>query len=352
MDSSNAPRTISLFSSFCKAGEHAPFIHQDEVSAVRGVCDKIGVSLITCCNPHKDEFLVEVDGLDFGTVRLNKGLGFDFPPFIPTISKGVKSIDPDLIKSDVVAVSIKDIVSKPHSSAGILKGVENFRIDEVFLSHRLFREKKVIVLMSGTDCLLEHTVWPNFERILEILSKHGIHAITGVNFSVINGECPFGQRLNQKRSLVSSEKTERAGMIPIPHIYAPNRFHQERYVKWLNDNPNVDVVTINGSLENENIEDMKAVKEAVAFILNGVNRKLHILLQGVSFRHFYDMCEFMPYLHFSLLSPSYNAVFRQESIYNPRNGKFNRVYSPLPVSEIFLKNLKAYEMACKGICPI
>ena len=94
-------------------------------------------------------------------------------------------------------------------------------------------------------------MWWNREAagFFETISGMGFLAVTGMNFSIFSGECPFSHALNTKKCLSYSEELNRLGVWTIPHVYAINEPQRERWTEWLIARPHVRLVTINTQLQ-------------------------------------------------------------------------------------------------------
>jgi len=200
---------------------------------------------------------------------------------IPVIPQSYFAYPSVLIPDEIVGVSIRDIfIGRPiYSEFQKYRTSKNLQINIGVLSNPVFHNKKVILFFDERDVLLEYLWWDRKNlRLFEKLSQIKFYAVTTPNFSVFQGECPVGQALNIKKSLVSGVELEKLGMIVIPHVYAINKRQSERWSCWLGNHPSVKTVAMNCQLQRKRQEDIEIVVAALRHLL--LNTETHIILHG------------------------------------------------------------------------
>lgn len=189
----------------CRTGSgiFMPDIDPAEAKGVLISChNPSAINIVSCKDSRINSFLNEVNGLSLD-ISLKSNIGIK-DPYIPVFD--YRAIDLAYkCKSEVVGLTLLDILVNPlQLIAGkyIVKKIA-FRNFEVI--NNLCERKKVILFLSGHDALIE-TVWHqrNVCDLFQQIKLMGFWPVSGFNFSVFGGECPFGQHLNQKKSLVSS----------------------------------------------------------------------------------------------------------------------------------------------------
>jgi hypothetical protein len=293
----------------CKNGIHFPYVDPGEVRYVKKDCHNPNrIDTPTCKDPEINTFMDEVGGLNFDT-QLSNGV-YALPPYIPTLdyrSRTFRSFNQK--HYPVVAVTLQDILR----SGGVVKkaGALHEHKLEFRLSALLspaFRRKKTILFLTGPDTLIEW-VWyqKNEIRLYKTLAAMGFYAVVGFNFSVIDGECPWSHAFAQKKSFVSSQLAEAAGLRVIPHVYSTNEHHVARYVDWFQGNPNIKFCAINCQLQ-DRPEDIATLIHNVKEILRQVPY-LHVILQGMRINQVPQFGDYLPRIHLAEKSPIKDAQF-------------------------------------------
>lgn len=271
----------TIFSPLCNVslGIFEPHIKRIEANAVKSHCKAMQDDIVSCKNPNISTFLEEVDGLDFNTVKIQQKL-FNPPFLIPIINRGIFKFSGDEIESETIGVSLKDIFSSGPSKRNGRQVQPKLSLDHDALRSPIFKNKKVILFGSGRDVLIER-LWqeefykPDFAKAVSIM---GFTAVTGINFSVFRGECPFAQALNLKKSIKTAEYFHAAHVLTIPHIYFAHELHLERLIKWLNLNPSIRVITINCQFRR--LDDAVFTEEGLIYLIENLGRKIKIILEG------------------------------------------------------------------------
>lgn len=303
----------TLFSMTCESGKFTPYVHPDEVTAVKHPCDhRLRKNIVTCKDESRELFLDEVNGLDMSTVSLHNAPQ-SIPEFIPIVPHGMFQKSAAEIPSEVVGVMLNDILTKGvRSRAGFYLLPEDAEINRNILLNPIFRGKEVILFSVGQDVLIETLWWDRQgKKFFKAIAEMGFAAVTGMNFSVISGECPFGHALNIKKSLCYCHELDTIGVQTIPHIYAINDHQRERWRNWLLANPAVRIITINSQLQRKQGRGMDDVFKTARFLLSSTN--VEIILHGrgkglpIDLRKSYGQR-----LHFAASGPIKNAMIRKD----------------------------------------
>lgn len=310
---SNDDTQQSLFTEMCCAGEFAPHVHRDEVLAVKSPCTGRGRrNIVTCGDEGRGEFLEEVDGLDITGVNV-RGSTFPLDTFLPVIPRGMFLHSASEIPSSVVGVMLNDVLTKKVTVRhGYYYLPEDTHINTEVLKYPVFQGKHVILLSCGQDILIETLWWKRHSLgLFQTIASMGFLAVTGMNFSIFSGECPFAHALNTKKSLRYCEWLDQLGVWAIPHIYAINRPQRERSRDWLLARPHIKLITINTQLQRNRKRDVRQVFETVEFLLK--NTEVNILLHGRGRGLSSEIRSRYPHrLHFAASGPLKNAIIRKD----------------------------------------
>lgn len=309
-------KTPTIFSSLCMAsrGDFLPLISPLEANAVRWPCDKSGVGIISCKHPDLEFHLRDINGLDFSMITGKANPQFHVPRYVPIISRDFFGYDADAVKYDTIAVSLKDIfTSAPKMYAGRLH-VNNLKLRENLLTLPIFQNKRVILLSSGQDALIEK-VWEERDGIkfFSKIAKMGFSLVTGMNFSIFFGECPVGQAINLKKSLEYFDLLQKVGVPTIPHIYWAHRFHLQRLADWLNENSGITIVTVNCQMSKTS-NDCQIISEGIGYLVNNVKHELHFLLEGPKRKLLTKTVEYSPLIHVTVKEPAMISMFHKKYI--------------------------------------
>ncbi len=270
----------SLFSLACDAAGFAPHVHPDELRSVRHSCAGRGRrDVVTCQDEYRDEFVDEVGTLDTLVIDL-RGVAFPLDKFLPVVPRGMFDRNANEIPYPVVGVMLNDILTKRVSTRhGYYYLPEDTDINTEILKRPIFAGKHVILLTCGQDILIETLWWKRHElELFKKIASIGFLAVTGMNFSIFSGECPFSHALNTMKGLRYCEALDHLGVWAVPHIYAINAPQQERWKDWLNARPHIRLVTINTQLQRNRKRDIRELVLTVEYLLE--NTEVSILLHG------------------------------------------------------------------------
>jgi len=319
----------SLFSLACDAAEFAPHVHPDELRSVRHSCAGRGRrDVVTCQDEYRDEFVEEVGTLDMSVIDL-KGVTFPLDTFLPVVPHGMFDRDASEIPYPVVGVMLNDILTKRVSTRHDYYYLpEDTDIDTGVLNRSIFTGKRVILLTCGQDILIETMWWKRHElELFKKIGSIGFLAVTGMNFSIFSGECPFSHALNTMKGLRYCETLDQLGVWAVPHIYAINAPQRERWKDLLNARPHIRLVTINTQLQRTRKRDIRELIQTVEHLLE--NTRVSILLHGrgigLSPR---AKKAYVSRLHYAASGPLKSAVIRKDK-------------SPSEYIQIFVSRLTA-----------
>ena len=211
---------------------------------------------------------------------------------------------------EVVGTTLRDIVRGVTTiRAGAEQEVTWGSFKLPMLLNGSFKGKKTILFLSGSDTLIE-SLWYNRDEynMINNLRAMGFSAVTGFNFSLIEGECVVAQALNQKKSLFSSHLLEEGGIPSIPHFYATNVHQVDRVIEWLNNNPTVQIFAFNCQLQKTERDIQKTI-ETLKKIFENVKHPIHVILQGFPFDMIENFGNFLDRIHFADKRPAKEAQF-------------------------------------------
>ncbi len=197
----------TLFSGLCESGKFFPHVHPAESIAVILPCaDRGRLNVVTCQDDDRDEDVADVGGLNMMDVKLQIS-GERPPDFIPIIPRGMFKCPGREIPAETVGIVLNDILtSKTSYKCGRLWISERSKINEAVLGNQAFQGKRVILFSTGPDILIEQLWWERREKnIFKTIAGMGFAAVTGMNFSVFNGECPFAHALIIKKVFVTAK---------------------------------------------------------------------------------------------------------------------------------------------------
>jgi hypothetical protein len=302
----------TLFASLCESGKFSPCVHPEESVAVVSPCAGRGrLNIVTCQDHGIAEDLADVGGLNMMGVKLHI-CGEGFPSFIPVIPRGMFKYPGYEIPYQTVGIVFNDILaSKTSHKCGYLRISKELKINETVLNHQAFQGKRVILFSTGPDILIETLWWQRDQKdIFKTIAGMGFAAVTGMNFSVFEGECPFAHALNIKKSLRYCEGLDKIGIWTIPHIYAVNKYQREQWKNWLLANPLVRFVTINSQLQRRQRRGMSDVSRTASYLLE--NTSVEIIIHGSPNGLTHLNNKFGKRLHFAASGPLKNALIRKD----------------------------------------
>jgi hypothetical protein len=321
--------TEGLFStSTCEVGlgSFLPILDKQEASQLSTSCENpFGLNIITCKHPKKEAFTKEVNGLELDVTLSSTIQGL--PYYVPIFDYGSKDVANPF---PMVGITLHDIVAKGIVlKAGRLHEQNEIMFREKILLSNAFKNKKVILFLTGADTLIEW-IWYNRNEcaFFKTLKEMGFWAIGGFNFSVIGGECPFSHALNQKRSLYSSYLLEKEGIQTIPHVYAITNFHIKRWINWFSINPLIKLFTINCQLQKTQ-SDINQLCKTVREILTALPY-LHVVLCGFHLSEVYKLKDCLSRVHFADKRPVKLAQNKRRIIYEKEKlGIVSDIYSSI-----------------------
>jgi hypothetical protein len=312
----------TLFSTFCQVseGKYSPYLKSQEGNGVVSVCENpFGKNIITCKNFYKNEFIDEVQGLNLdlpSTIVLP-----DLPSYIPIYDKSKMNLD-----EEFVGVTLTDILKKGVILRAGMLHEQEIVINEGILKTDTFKSKKVILFLTGSDTLIEW-VWYNRHdcNFFEKITQMGFFAVCGFNFSVIGGECAFSQALNQKRSLYSTFFAAAMGLQSIPHVYALNKYHVERWLNWFKLNPSVNYFVTNCQLQKKEY-DINQVVSIIKCFLSQLPY-MNVILQGFPLDRISDFAGLLDRIHFADKGAIKYAQARTKIYHNIEKNTLMKSYS-------------------------
>lgn len=297
--------SLPLFSSQCKVstGAFEPTIFAEEAGHVTHPChNPFRKNIITCQDEFRDEFVDEVDGLDFN-ISLSPQ-PFILPPYIPVVDRSAFNFQniPDTMP--VVATTLRDIIRKQLSSyAGSMHEPLGVTYSSNISNKNAFKGKRVLLFLTGPDTMIE-PVWHQrySSGLYTMLRRAGIDLVTGFNFSLFQGECAFSQGLNLKKSLYSCYEMEQNGIREVvPHIYAMNNHQLNRWINWLRENPTVQYCTMNCQVQRSDAEIDQIIYNVSTLLLK--IPYLHLILQGYRFTQLYRFGPLLKRIHLADATP-------------------------------------------------
>lgn len=301
-------KQVSLFPPTCGVGlGEFPEIPASEGMCVTQACeDTHDYNVITCRSENREYFLGEVGGLKLD-LPLAK-VSMDLPTYIPCLDKSTIN-NPDITAAfPIRSLTLKDIIAKGvYRTAGGLREADEILFHPTDQIASVENDKKLLVFMTGTDTLIEYVWYERYDiSLYNTLKQLGCLAIGGFNFSLINGECAFGQMLNLKRSLFSSYEMQQEGLPAIPHVYALTDFQTSQWIKWFEANSSVTHFTVNCQLQKSD----RALFTTIDMIkkILGAHPHLHVIVQGYPFDYLSFFGTLLPRIHFADCRPLYNSI--------------------------------------------
>ncbi len=341
MVTSAAQSELPLYPKNCRAskGEFEPYVLAREAEQVSGSCGSIATNIITCQNPGLQSTIDKIDGLGFNSVIAKNKIEIDIPNYIPIVSRDFFKFNSDLVDTEFVGVSLKDIITSPPSVYAGGMHLPKIKLREDILKQPFFEGKKVLLFMTGADTLIEKA-WEEKEglSLAERLVKMGFALVTAINFSVFFYECVVGQQLNLKKSLKSFELFEAAGLPIVPHVYWSNTPQLHRWVKWLQDNPLVQMASIN--CQRYGRADYRIIQAGIKYMLNSVGSKLNLLLEGPPRDFLPDLVDYNSQIRIAMKAPALDAVFHKKDRFTGDGLKVIRTTHSM--DGLLNENVKAY----------
>lgn len=293
---------ISLLQNEClvSKGIFSPILSPYEANYVKVSCyNPAGENIVTCLDDRKPLFLSEVGGLSMDlSIQSRLELTQYYVPIFD-----YRTLDQAMnVNVEFVGICLSSLFKNCVKERAGIYVPNDLVYNDISKLTKLCGKKKVILFLTGSDVLIEW-VWHKRDNcdFFHQLRYVNFWAVTGFNFSVFGGECPFAQALNQKRSLYSSYLAEKWNLNTIPHIYAINQFHIDRYQSWLASNPNVHLVTVNCQMQKTQA-DISQIIYVVSCLLNQ-NLSLHVLLQGFRIHEAVKFGSLLNRIHFADSKP-------------------------------------------------
>ncbi len=320
-------------------GKFAPFLDPSEAQSVKVTCDNpLGKNIITCKHPYREDFVREVDGLELNTILTSTV--DPLPTYIPVLDFASLKLGQVPPLFSTVGVTISDIVHGGiRRTAGAYHETPSVRFRTSMLENGSFKDKRVILFLTGIDTLIE-SLWHKRDVIslFATIKEMGFTICGGINFSVIGGECPFAQALNQKRSLYSSWLAEQKGLIAMPHVYAINDYHLRRWLAWFKLNPTVNFFTMNCQLQKSQ-NDIAQIVFTIRSILKEIPH-LHAVVQGFPFPQMHRFGEVLDRIHFADKTPVKFAHMHRKIVLDGRSGVLRELVGvPDNPSDLMHKNI-------------
>jgi len=321
-------------------GKYLPLIPRTEGYCVSKSCfNPLRENIVTCKDPDAQAFLDEVGGLKLD-LQLRSNLD-GIPAYIPILDLGACKHDGIPDETQIVGISLPDLVSNAIIfKAGAYHIQDKIRFRTDILLQPGFRGKKVVLFLSGPDSLIENIWYHRKEcHFYETIKQMGFWGVSGFNFSVIGGECPFSQALNIKRSLFSSFELDRIGIQAIPHVYAISRSQIGRWIDWFRQNPSIKYFAMNCQLQKKQ-DDIRLIISAVTGILSSSPR-LHAVLQGFPLPEARSFGPLLNRIHFADAQPVKNA--QSHKSVQSVNSSFECVFKydrSKSISQLITKNIR------------
>lgn len=332
----------TLFSTTCDVshGLFEPTIDRMKAAFAKTTCENpLRENIVTCKDSELDKFINEVDGLAFDTML--PAINTPLPLHIPILDVGTAKLSYSAIPIGIgmLGMTIGDVISKGTKfHAGTLQEQASVEFRMTLLTGNALKGKDVILFNSGPDTLLE-MLWHQRKKI-SLFEKLGIMKFsyaTGMNFSVMPGECPVGQRLNQKKSLVSAGILSELGLPSMPHVYAIDEYDINDWVTYLKNNQHIRIVSMNCQLQ-KSIADKATVIRAVTSIITQVPY-IHFILVGFPLIEMSKFGPFLDNIHFADRKAAKEAQMHHKIYIDPESLQMRHSYSTDSISQILYHNL-------------
>ncbi len=270
---------VSFESLLCRSNIYDPLIDGAEKYNVIKPCNGSGVNVIDCQHEQRQAFVDDVGSLDMNTKQLVQ-LTPEFPANVQVIPRDIFALPASTVADTIVGINIKDILST-HArldSCGNYHIPRGLDINSDALNEPIFQGKQVVLFSSAIDSLIEH-LWYRRDalKLFDKIASMDFYAVTGMNFSVFLGECPFAHALNINKTLAYCEALDRRGVSTIPNVYAVNEPQRQRWTAYLNTRPNVQCVVMNSQLQ-RNKQSVDVDNATLYYLLE--HTAVSIMLQG------------------------------------------------------------------------
>lgn len=173
----------------------------------------------------------EARGLQFDDVvgrRVNLPA---LPAYVAQVERGLHLASTDL---PFVALTLKDIFSRKQLRP----------VTPIAIRHTLgLPSSRRILLGVAKDDLIER-IWGQQDFVYDTIAALGFDLVTAFNYSISRNEPRLEHLVSLKRSLLTFERLQAAGVPAIPHVYWYSTPDLRRWAAWLSQNP-VEMVAIN-----------------------------------------------------------------------------------------------------------
>ncbi len=222
-----------------------------------------------CHHPLLAKELVDIKGVSFDNVVAKDIPTPQLPDFIPQISPNSSKLI-SLVDFPYVAVTLNKIIDK-----------KSFTVDgNIRKRLGILPTTKLILLSYTLDSPLQK-IWEGRKHLIPDLAKCGFDLVTGFDYSLWGDQPHAEKKINLKRSLITYEMLQNAGIPAIPHIYWDDNKDLRRWGKWLSNNGSVKDLAI--CLEETTREsDWKNTIRDLAFFTTLIDSDINFLITGPS----------------------------------------------------------------------
>lgn len=202
-----------------------------------------------------------------------------FPAFIPLGTENIPKSDsePGL---DWVAIGAERLLQFPKGDVS--------RVPKHLVSGRALRKylkaseaSKVIAVLNSTDDVLERLWGIKRYGLFAKMFESGFAAITGPTFSVVHDYPASHNVVMMRRHNRVLQEASLSGLMAIPNIYWRNRADQKRWIDWMNQSPNINLLSRDFS-RTRHRKSFEGEFAGLLEIVQQVERPLHVLLVGVA----------------------------------------------------------------------
>jgi hypothetical protein len=225
------PSQGALFSFDSDQCERCPFAPH-----FGGLCPGAGSEF--ACNPRTlnpahpffAELIGELGGSDFGLTHALRQSRIVLPPAIPQ-TDGILGRTLD---RPWKAVRLEDFWKRTRrSTATTLR--EALAADPC---------TKILLLLNARDDTLDERIWHPRHRFVRSLEFWRPDAVAGPSYSVWDGDPWLEREYSILKSLRLFGLFQEHGILAIPNVYWGDHGQMARWISWLNDNPVVEIITM------------------------------------------------------------------------------------------------------------
>lgn len=177
-------------------------------------------------------WLQALRGLEFDDIAARRIDVPALPAFVAQVERGLDIAGTEL---PFIALTLKDIFSRKE-----LRPVARTAIRHTL---GLPSSTRVLLLGIGKDDLIER-IWGQQDFVYDTIAALDFDLVTAFNYSIWRSEPRLEHLVNLKRSLLTFEGLQAAGVPAIPHVYWYSTLDLRRWADWLCQNP-VEMVAIN-----------------------------------------------------------------------------------------------------------